>query len=129
MTDAISRAVASPPEWTEVSRSPMLPGLRRRQLAPLDVLAPSLAATKPAATALVIPIILTGFVGRGAWLSVVIGVVAALLLRHVITEFTSRMVTSGSLYTFVVRALGSWAGLVTAVSMIVGYGFACGYAL
>lgn len=46
-----------------------------------------------------------------------------------ITEFTARLVSSGSLYTFVVRALGSWAGLVTAVSMIVGYGFACGYAL
>lgn len=129
MTDAIRRAVASPPEWDDVGRSPSMPGLRRRQLARLDVLAPSLAATKPAASALVLPVVLTGFVGPGAWLCVVIGVAGALVLRAVIAEFTSRMVTSGSLYTFVVRALGSWAGLVTAVSMVVGYAFACGYAL
>lgn len=129
MTDEIERAVASPPTWTEVSPDPTLPGLRRRQLARLDVLAPSLAATKPASSALVVPVVLTGFVGPGAWLSILIGVCGALLLRLVISEFTSRMVTSGSLYTFVTRALGAWAGLITAVSMIVGYGFACGYAL
>lgn len=129
MTDAISRAVVSPPAWEEVGQAPALPGLRRRQLSRIDVLAPSLAATKPAAAALILPVVLTGFVGPGAWLSVLVGLGGALMIRTVIAEFTSRMVTSGSLYTFVVRALGAWAGLVTAVSMIVGYAFACGYAL
>lgn len=81
MTDAIKRAVASPPEWVDVGRSPAIPGLRRRHLARLDVLAPSLAATKPASSALVVPVVLTGFVGPGAWLSVVIGIVGPLLLR------------------------------------------------
>ncbi len=129
MSDAIERAVSSPPRWDEVGTAPALTGLRRRSLAPLDVLAPSLAAAKPAATALVLPVLLTAYVGPGAWLSVVIAVAGALLLCSVIEQFTSRMVTSGSLYTFVVTGLGPWAGVVTATAMVVGYSFAAGYAL
>lgn len=129
MSDAIERAISSPPTWDEVGTAPALTGLRRRSLAPADVLAPSLAATKPAASALVLPVLLTAYVGPGAWLSIVIALAGVLLLRWVIGQFTSRMVTSGSLYTFVVTGLGPWAGLVTATAMVVGYGFASGYAL
>ncbi|MET3962303.1 amino acid transporter [Marmoricola sp. OAE513] len=129
MHDAISRALHDRPESEGLGTTPALEGLRRRSLASADVLAPSLAATKPAATALVVPVVVTAFVGPGAWLSVVLAVLAALLLRRVIDEFTSRVVTSGSLYTFVVRGLGAFAGLMCAVAMLLAYAFASGYAL
>jgi amino acid transporter len=129
MSEAIDRALAQPPEWAGLSTTPSLPGLRRRALLPLDVLAPSLAAAKPAAAALLVPVVVTAYVGPGAWLSVVVAVMIALLVRSVLGEFTSRVVTAGSLYTFVVRGLGAWAGLITAVAMVIAYGFGSGYAL
>lgn len=125
----IRKALLSPPAWPEVGVEPFLAGLRRRSLSRLDVSAPSMAAVAPASTALIAPVLITAYVGRGAWLSVVIAIAGALLLRSALGEFTSRMVGSGSLYTFVTRALGAWAGLITAAALIVAYSFACGYAL
>lgn len=104
-------------------------GLRRRQLRSIDVLATAVAATKPAVTSLIAPIVVVSYVGPGAWLSIVVATLVALLLRSVIAEFTARVATAGSLYTFVVRALGAWPGLVTATAMLTAYALAAGYAL
>ncbi len=129
MTEAIERVLSSPPEWSAVGTTSPLDGLRRRRLSGLDVMATAVGATKPAATSFVAPMVVVSYVGPGAWLSIVIAVAVALLLRSVIGEFTSRVVTTGSLYTFVVRALGAWAGLVTAVAMLMAYALAGAYAV
>lgn len=129
LSRAIDQALESPPQWTAVPDEASLPGLRRRGLSALDVLATSVGAIKPAATSLVAPIIVTSYVGPGAWLSILLAFAVAWLLRGVIEEFTARIVTTGSLYTFVVRGLGAWAGLVTALTMVVAYAFAANYAI
>lgn len=118
---ALARAIADPPAVPDVRDRSDLAGLDRRSVRPEDLMANSVAVIAPAASALSVPFVLAELVGPGAWLSAVLGFGLALLLAAVFSQYATRMAAAGSMYTWVTRAIGPFAGLLVARSMLVGY--------
>ena len=118
---ALARAIADPPSVPDVRTHSDLVGLDRRAVRPEDLLANSVAVIAPAASALSVPFVLMRVVGPGAWLSAVLGFGLALLLASVFSQFATRIAAAGSMYTWVTRSLGPFAGLLVGTSMLLGY--------
>ncbi|MGW1027691.1 APC family permease [Streptomyces sp. NPDC002577] len=97
------------------------PGLARGALSALEAFGQSLAATGPSiAIGGTIPVIcLTA--GGGAFWSVVVGTVIALLVALVVAQFARRAVGAGSLYSYVSLGLGRGAAFATGWGIVVGY--------
>jgi amino acid transporter len=126
---ALERAIARPaPVHDFAARSP-LHGLQRRSVGFVDVLAQSVAAVAPTAAATTMILLVTGVAGGTTVLSVALAAVIALLVARTINEFARRMVTSGSLYTYAAKALGSVAAITTAAAILVAYAFVAIFAL
>ncbi|ABS56513.1 amino acid permease-associated region [Methanoregula boonei 6A8] len=117
---------------TTTAESNKTNGLKRSYLSSFEVLGQSIAAIAPSATpALVIPLVF-GFAGNGTWLAYVIGLVVFLLVSFSINQFTKRSATPGNLYSFIVKGLGTDAGVITGWGLVLAYlltasAVLCGY--
>lgn len=117
----LDRAIADPPSVPDVRAKSDLAGLARRSVRSQDLVAHSVAVIAPSASALSVPFVLMHVVGPGAWLSALLGFGLALLLAAVFSQFATRIAASGSMYTWVTRSLGPFAGLTVGTSMLLGY--------
>lgn len=59
--------------------------------------------------------------GWSAWLAILVGSLMALLLATIVVRFARRHLTTGSLMSFVNREVGTRAGALTGVALLVGY--------
>ncbi|MCG2803263.1 MAG: APC family permease [Cellulomonas sp.] len=126
---ALQRAIAHPVPVPGMRSISPVAGLDRRSVGAWDVLGQSVAAVAPAAAATTIPVLVAASAGGATLPAVVAATVLALLVSVAVNAFTRRMAATGSLYTFVSRALGPRAGVVTGVTMLVGYAFIAMFAL
>jgi amino acid transporter len=102
-------------------RRSLVPGLDRRRLSPLPVLAQSVAAVAPCAAMATVPAIVVGATGSSALLAFAAATVVALLVSSCIRQFACRMGVAGGLYSFTARAVRPVAALASGWSALVGY--------
>ncbi|HEX9061468.1 MAG TPA: APC family permease [Clostridia bacterium] len=96
-------------------------GLKDSILSPIEVLAQSIASIAPSATpALVIPLVFL-FAGNGTWLSYLFATIAIALVGANLNQYTKRSASSGSLYSFVVKGLGSGTGVISGWALVLAY--------
>ncbi len=127
---ALERAIARPEPVHEFAATSPLDGLDRRSVGFADVLAQSVAAVAPSAAATTMILLVSGVATPGGTLlAVVIASVLALVVARTISQFTKRLVASGSLYTYVARGLGAAPALVAGAAVSIGYGFVSVFAL
>jgi len=119
---ALERAISERVPVEGIASVSPLHGLRRRRIGPMDVAAQSFAAVAPAGVALMNPGTVSRQAGPYALASVITTVLVVVLLAFVMSQFTRRIASAGSLYTFVVRGLGPRAGVVAGACLGVGYG-------
>lgn len=117
LADAISRA--RPRDDLGVS-SPFA-GLRRRHARTVDVVAQSVAATAPAGVLLVHPAAAYARSGSFGFLDIAITIALVVGVALVIGMFARRIASTGSLYTFAARGLGTHAGVIAGTALGVGY--------
>ena len=125
---ALDRAIADPEPVTGVGSTSPMSGLQRRSLGFGDVLAQSVSAIAPCAAAATVPGLLALYSGDAGLWAALIGVLLTLLAAATINQFTKRIATAGSLYTFTAKGLGPTAAFASGVSLILGYGFISMYA-
>lgn len=106
-----------------------LAGLDRRVLPFSSVLAQAAAGAMPAAMALSTPSLLGRVVGPGAWISVVIAGAVMWLVNLTLRQFSTRIASSGSLFSFAAQGLGAFGALAVAVCMLCAYGTLASYGL
>lgn len=117
LADAISRAR---PRGDLDASSPFA-GLRRRHAHTVDVVAQSVAATAPAGVLLVHPAAAYARSGSFGFVDIAITITLVIGVGLVIGMFARRIASTGSLYTFAARGLGTHAGLVAGTALGVGY--------
>lgn len=126
---ALRRALDRPqPVPGLASRSPV-EGLAQRSVGFFDILAQSLAAVAPTGVAVSFPVIVMSRTGGPTLLVAVIAIIATLLVAVSINEFAQRIAGTGSLYTYVSKALGPGVGFLCAAALQLGYGFISIFAL
>ncbi|MGK9148391.1 APC family permease [Plantibacter flavus] len=126
---ALERAISNPPTVRGLeSRSPV-DGLQRRSVGFVDVLAQSVSAVAPSAAATTIPLLVTVTAGGATVWSLAIAMLLSLLVATTVNVFAKRIASTGSLYTFVSKGLGTGAAFVTGVALLIGYGFIAMFAL
>ncbi|MEV6067751.1 APC family permease [Nocardia sp. NPDC052001] len=126
---ALDQAIADPPPVSGVRDTSPMSGLHRRSLGFPDLLAQSVSAVAPCAAAATVPAMLVTASGDGALWAAVLGIGMALPVAAAINQFTKRMTTAGSLYTFTAKGLGPTAAFLCGVGMILGYAFIAMYSL
>lgn len=125
----MDRAIADPPSVTGVSDTSPMSGLRRRSLGFAEVLAQSISAIAPGAAAATVPGLLVGVAGDGALWAAIAGAALTLPVAAAVNQFTKRVSTAGSLYTFTAKGLGAGWALLSGVGLILGYAFIAMYSL
>jgi amino acid transporter len=98
-------------------------GLAHGSMSQLDVMAQSVAAIAPSAAAATTPALIAVYAGHGTWLSYVAATVVVLLVGLVATQFGRRFASSGSLYSYVARGLGSGGAFAAGWGLVIGYVF------
>ena len=98
-----------------------------------EVLAQSFAVIAPTTIPASNIGLIVALAGNGAWLSFLIGLVGLVLVSININQFASRSASPGSLYSYIVKGLGSTAGVICGWSLILAYLFTgmavlCGFA-
>jgi len=129
MVEALQRAIAHPEPVTGVRQRSPLAGLDRRSVGFVDVLSQSVSAVAPSAAATTIPIMVAAAAGSATVWAIGAAMLLALLVGVTVNVFTRRMASTGSLYTFVARGLGTGPGSLAGASMAMGYGFIAVFAL
>lgn len=96
-------------------------GLRRDALPFVETLAQSIANIAPTATpALTIPLVFANS-GNGTWLTYAFATVGLVLVSVCINQFARRSATPGSIYSYTIQGLGSWAGFIAGWGLILAY--------
>jgi amino acid transporter len=96
-------------------------GLKKEVLSFVEVLAQSISGIAPSATpALVIPLVFAT-AGNGTWLAYLFAMVVMVLIGANLNQFTKRSASPGSLYEYVVKGLGSGAGVVSGWALVLAY--------
>lgn len=98
-------------------------GLARRTVRLPDILAQSVAAVAPTGVAVTFPALVLAQVGGPTLVAALFAIVATLLVALSINQFARRMAATGSLYTYVAKALGPECGVLTSLGLQLGYGF------
>ncbi len=101
--------------------SPHDRGLADRSMGQVAVLAQSVAAIAPSAVMASLPALIVLYAGEGAWVSYVAAVVVVVLIGFCVAMFGRRLASSGSLYTYVARGLGSAGGFAAGWGLVIGY--------
>lgn len=120
LADAIARSFTAD-EPVRPAVSP-LRALGRRRLSGVEVLAQAVATTAPAASMVVLPVLVlqTGDLATGLW-TVAGATVLIMLIALCVTQFTRRQAAAGGLHSFVFQGLGTRAALVTGVAVLVKF--------
>jgi len=108
---------------TVVSSNGNKPTLKVNVLNYWEVLAQSIALISPTMTAALIVPAMYGTAGSGSWLAYAFAVVMLLFVAMCLNEFAKRQTTSGSMYAYVTRGLGSFWGGLSGWSLIFAYLF------
>jgi amino acid transporter len=98
-------------------------GLAHGSMSQLDVMAQSVAGIAPSAAMATTPALIALYAGNGAWLSYVAATVVVILVGLVATQFGRRFASSGSLYSYVARGLGSGGAFAAGWGLVIGYAF------
>ena len=88
-----------------------------------EVLAQSIALISPTMTAALIVPVMFGTASNGSWLAYAFATIMLLFVAMCLNEFAKRQTTSGSMYAYVTRGMGSIAGGVSGWSLIFAYLF------
>lgn len=96
-------------------------GLAHGSMSQLDVMAQSVAAIAPSAAAATTPALIAIYAGHGTWISYLAATVVVLLVGLVATQFGRRFASSGSLYSYVARGLGSGGAFAAGWGLVIGY--------
>lgn len=99
------------------------PRLRTNCLNYWEVLAQSIALISPTMTAALIVPAMFGTAGNGGWLAYAFAMVMLLFVAMCLNEFAKRSTTSGSMYAYVTRGMGSVFGGLAGWSLIWAYLF------
>lgn len=126
-SSALDRAIADPPPVRGVHATSPMSGLRRRSLGFAGLLSQSVSAIAPCAAAATVPGMLVSTSGDGALWAAILGVGLTLPVAAAINQFTKRVATAGSLYTFTAKGLGATAAFLCGIGLILGYGFIAMY--
>ena len=121
MSSALADAIEQARPRNDLGTSSPFAGLRRRHAHTVDVVAQSVAATAPAGVLLIHPAAAYARSGSFAFLDIAITITLVVGVGLVIGMFARRIASTGSLYTFAVRGLGSHVGLVTGAALGLGY--------
>lgn len=117
LADAISKAHPR----ADLGASSPFAGLRRRHAHTVDVVAQSVAATAPAGVLLVHPAAAYARSGSFGFFDIAITIALVIAVALVIGMFARRITSTGSLYTFAARGLGTPGGLVAGTALGTGY--------
>lgn len=127
---ALQRAIARPRPVHDFAGTSPLEGLERRSVGFLDVLGQSVSAVAPSAAATTMILLVSGVATPvNTVVAVIVAALLSLMVARTINQFARRMVTSGSLFTYVAKGLGPVASISTASASLVGYGFVSVFAL
>lgn len=96
-------------------------GLANRSMGQVTVLAQSVAGIAPSAVMASLPAIIVLYAGEGAWVSYLAAVIVVVLIGCCVAVFGRRVASSGSLYTYVARGLGSAGGFAAGWGLVIGY--------
>lgn len=96
-------------------------GLADRSMGPVEVLAQSVAAVAPSAVMASLPALIVLYAGEGAWVSYVAATLVVVLIGCCVAAFARRFASSGSLYSYVARGLGSFAAFAAGWGLVIGY--------
>ena len=118
---ALADAIRQARTRTDLGPSSPFAGLRRRHARTVDVVAQSVAATAPAGVLLIHPAAAYARSGSFAFLDIAITITLVVGVALVIGMFARRVASTGSLYTFAARGLGTHVGLVTGTALGIGY--------
>jgi len=104
-------------------------GLRKEYLPFTGVITQSIANIAPSATpALVIPLVFAT-AGNGTWLAYLFATIVIALVGVNLNQFTKRSASAGSIYSYVVKGLGTNAGFVSGWSLVMAYTLTAGAVL
>ena len=121
MSTALADAIEQARPRSDLGADSPFAGLRRRHAHTVDVVAQSVAATAPAGVLLIHPAAAYARSGSFAFLDIAITITLVVGVGLVVGMFARRIASTGSLYTFAVRGLGSHVGLVTGAALAIGY--------
>ncbi|MGI8681375.1 MAG: APC family permease [Mycobacteriales bacterium] len=96
-------------------------GLADQSMGPVEVLAQSVAAVAPSAVMASLPALIVLYAGEGAWVSYLAATVVVILIGCCVALFARRFASSGSLYSYVARGLGSFAAFAAGWGLVIGY--------
>jgi len=96
--------------------------LAGRVLPGVEVLAQSIATVSPSGVIAITPAIVALNAGNGTWLAFVVAMIAVLLVGYSVAQFSRRIASTGSLYTYIGRGLGRVAGFAGGAAMVIAYG-------
>lgn len=87
----------------------------------LEVFGQSVSNIAPSASLAALPALIAVNAGSGVWVSVALATVLMLLVGTCLSVFARHISTSGSLYTYTARSLGSTAAFASGVCLVIGY--------
>jgi amino acid transporter len=101
--------------------APSIPGLKANCLSYVEVLAQSVSVIAPSTVPAAVLGLIFAAAGNGTWLSFLIGMAGLVLVSYSINQFARRSASAGSLYSYIVKGLGSRAGVLGGSALLFGY--------
>jgi amino acid transporter len=98
-----------------------VPGLKADCLSYVEVLAQSVSVIAPSTVPAAVLGLIFAAAGNGTWLSFLIGMLGLVLVSYNINQFARRSASAGSLYSYIVKGLGSRAGVLGGCALLFGY--------
>jgi amino acid transporter len=95
--------------------------LKRHCLSYPEVLAQSISVIAPSTVPAAILGLIFAVAGTGTWVSFILGMIGLVFVSSNINQFARRSASPGSLYTYIVRGLGSTAGVLSGWALLFGY--------
>jgi amino acid transporter len=122
---------------TSVSAELVVPASRRLRLSCLsysEILAQSVSVIAPSTVPAAMLGLIFASAGNATWVSFLLGSLGLVLVSLNINQFACRSASPGSLYSYIVQALGPTAGVVGGLALLFGYlltgmSTLCGFAI
>ena len=96
-------------------------GLAQKSMGPVEVLAQSVAAIAPSAVMATGPALIVLSAGAGTWLSYLFATITVLLIGYCVTQFSTRIASAGSLYSYVASSIGPIPAFAAGWGLVIGY--------
>lgn len=118
----------------QLKRGQSVHGLKKECLSYGEVLAQSAAVIAPTTVPAAVLSFAYASAGNGTWLSFLLAMIGLVFVSININQFASRSASPGSLYAYIVKGLGSTAGVLCGWSLVLAYLFTgmstmCGFAI